>query len=161
MNPMHATATSENDPLLLLYDVARHMRTYSDQVARKRGMTRAQWVILSRLARQPNLSQSELAALAEVSPITVARLVDRLEARGLVERCTDPDDRRIWRLRLTPAAAPVLDEIKEFRACLHGLMTEGLDAAALAAMAGGLRRMKDNVSRQRRSAAAAKELVDA
>jgi MarR family transcriptional regulator, transcriptional regulator for hemolysin len=158
---MHEPATSESDLLLVLYDVARHMRTYSDQVARKRGMTRAQWVILSRLERQPNLSQSELSALTEASPITVARLVDRLEAHGLVERCTDPDDRRIWRLRLTPAAAPLLQEIKEFRACLYGLMTEGLDPAALDALASGLDRMKDNVSRQRRSAAAAKEFVDA
>jgi len=158
---MHRTTKPDSDLLLVLYDVARHMRTYSDQVARKRGMTRAQWVILSRLERQPNLSQSELSALTEASPITVARLVDRLEAQGLVERCTDPDDRRIWRLRPTPAAAPVLQEIKEFRACVFALMTDGLDPAALDAMADGLQRMKQNVSRQRRSAAAAKELVDA
>ena len=53
-------------------------------------MTRAQWVILARLERQPGLSQNELAALAETAPITIARLVDRLEALGLVERCPDP-----------------------------------------------------------------------
>ena len=41
------------------------------------------------------MSQNELAAIAGVAPITVARLVDRLEAQGLVERCTDPKDRRI------------------------------------------------------------------
>ncbi len=158
---MTGTPKPESDLLLVLYDVARHMRTYSDQVAHKRGMTRAQWVILSRLERQSNLSQSELSALIEASPITVARLVDRLETQGLVERCPDPDDRRIWRLRLTPAAAPVLQDIHEFRARLYGLMTDGLDPAALDAMASALDRMKDNVSRQRQSAAAAKELVDA
>ena len=51
-------ADFENDLCILLSDVARHMRTYSDQVARKRGMTRAQWVILSRLERQPNLTEN-------------------------------------------------------------------------------------------------------
>ena len=70
----------ESDVLVLLYDVARHMRTYADQMARAHGMTRAQWVILARLERQPDLSQNELAALAEVTPMTIARLIDRLEA---------------------------------------------------------------------------------
>jgi DNA-binding MarR family transcriptional regulator len=158
---MPSSPKPESDLLIVLYDVARHMRTYSDHVARKRGMTRAQWVILSRLERQPNLSQSELAALAEVSPITVARLVDRLEALGLVKRCTDPDDRRIWRLRLTPAATPVLREIKQFRTKLTRLMTEGIAREVVDAMAAGLQQMKDNVTRQRRTAAAAAELIDA
>jgi MarR family len=45
--------------------------------------------IMARLERQPGMSQNELAAIAEVAPITVARLVDRLGALGLVERCTD------------------------------------------------------------------------
>lgn len=161
-NPkMQAPVNPTSDLLILLYDVARHMRTYSDHVAAKHGMTRAQWIILSRLERQPNLSQSELATLAEVSPITVARLIDRLEALGFVERCTDPDDRRIWRLRLTPAAAPVLREIKEFRSRLSRMMTEGIAPSVIDAMASGLRQMKENVTRQRRSTAAAGELVNA
>ena len=151
----------DSDLLIVLSDVARHMRTYSDQVARKHGMTRAQWIILSRLERQPNMSQSELSTLTEVTPITVARLVDRLEAQGLVERCSDPDDRRIWRLRLTPAAEPMLAEIKQFRVKLYRLMTEGIDPSALEALATGLQRMKENVSRQRRTAAASVELVNA
>jgi hypothetical protein len=75
----------EDDFLILLYDVARHMRTYADQIARMHGMTRAQWIILARLERQPDLSQNELAALAEVAPITASRLVDRLEELGFVK----------------------------------------------------------------------------
>ena len=63
-------------------------------------MTRAQWGILIWLERQPGISQKELAELLEVEPITVARLIDRLEARGMVERRPDPRDRRIWRLHL-------------------------------------------------------------
>ena len=158
---MPAQSKLDSDLLIVLNDVARHMRTYSDQVARKHGMTRAQWIILSRLERQPNLSQSELSALAEVSPITTARLIDRLEAQGLVERCSDPDDRRIWRLRVTPAAATMLAEIKQFRVKLYRMMTEGVDAAEIDALASGLLRMKENVSRQRRTAAAGVELADA
>jgi MarR family transcriptional regulator for hemolysin len=132
--------------LLLLYDVARQMRTRADQRARARGMTRAQWVILVHLERQPGLSQNELAAIVEVEPISIGRLVDRLEARGLVERRSDPRDRRVWRLQLTPAATPILREIKKYRAELHELMTAGLDPATLKVMADGLLRMKANLA---------------
>jgi MarR family len=68
------------------------------------GMTRAQLIILARLEHQRELSQNELAPIAEVVPMTIARLIDHLEEHGMVKRCPDPEDRRIW--RLTPAAAP-------------------------------------------------------
>ncbi len=80
----------EKDPLFLLYDVARLMRTRADQRARRLGMTRAQWVILAWLELEPGLSQNELAALVEVEPITVARLIDRLEAGALSSAAPTP-----------------------------------------------------------------------
>ena len=149
---MHADL--ETDVLILLNDVARHMRTHADQMAREHGLTRAQWIILVRLERQPDLSQNELAALAEVAPITIARLVDRLEALGLIKRCTDADDRRIWRLRLTPAATPALRDIKRCRKKLYAIMTNGIDGAGMRSLQRGLRKMKDNISNTRRLAAA-------
>ena len=136
----------EDDFLVLLYDVARQMRTVTDQMAREHGTTRAQFIILARLEHQPGMSQNELAAIAGGAPITVARLVDRLEAQGLVERCTDPKDRRIWRLQLTRAAAPVLRDIKRYRAEVRALMTKGVNPAVLKAMVVGLRKMKENLS---------------
>jgi MarR family transcriptional regulator, transcriptional regulator for hemolysin len=153
-------ADLENDLLILLYDVARQMRTYGDQLAQAHGMTRAQMLILARLERQPDVSQNELAAVAEVAPMTIARLIDRLEELGLVKRCIDPEDRRIWRLRLTPAAAPFLQEIRRFRAKLHGVMTKGIDPAALQAMTIGLRQIKDNVNRRRLAEASRKDSGD-
>ena len=144
-----------NDLLVLLSDAARQMRTYADQVAQAHGLTRAQWIILARLERKADLSQNELAAIAEVTPMTVARLVDRLEALGLVKRCIDPTDRRIWRLRLTPAADPVLRALSVERARLHKIITKGIDPSALEAMAIGLRQMKENVSSRRLADAAA------
>jgi MarR family transcriptional regulator for hemolysin len=145
-------ASFDNDFLFLLYDVARQMRTRADQRARMRGMTRAQWVILSWLERQPGMSQNEMAAVVEVEPITIARLVDRLEARGLVERRADPKDRRVWRLHLTPAATPILKEIKKYRGELHELISNGIDPAMLKALTDGLLRMKANLAADSREA---------
>jgi MarR family transcriptional regulator for hemolysin len=135
----------ENDLVVLLSDVSRHMRTYADKLAQAHGMTRAQLIILARLHLQPELSQNELAAFAEVTPMTIARLIDRLEELGLVKRCPDPTDRRIWRLRLTPAAAPMVREIENFRTKLQGALTKGIEPAALKTMTGALRQMKQNV----------------
>ncbi len=145
----------DHDLLIQLYDVARHMRTYADQRARARGMTRAQMIILARLERQPDLSQNELAAIAEVAPMTIARLIDRLEEMGLVRRCSDPNDRRTWRLRLTASAAPILREIKGARADLHLEMTRGIEPGVLDAMAKGLQQMKENLCERRLTKASA------
>ena len=137
------------DLLVLLADVARHIATYGDRLARAHGITRAQLIILARLARDPDLSQCELATIAEVSAMTIGRLIDRLEALGLVERCADPADRRIWRLRLTSRAAPLQREIDRLRAQLLGAATKDIDPAVLRTMALGLRHMKENVLARR------------
>lgn len=135
----------EREPLFLLYDVARLMRTRADQRARRMGMTRAQWVILAWLELQPGLSQNELANLVEVEPITVARLVDRLEARSLVERRADPKDRRIRRLHLTAAAEPALRDIRAYRAELSGRMNAALGSEQLSALTASLMQLKSNL----------------
>src|SRR5215471_10092580 len=138
--------TLERDPLVLLSEVAHVIRTLADARAREHGMTRAQWMILVRLDRQPGMSQNELASLIEVEPITVGRLVDRLEARGMVERRPDPADRRIWRLHLTPAARPMLKEIDRVRAELNAVMTADIPTKELETVVDCLIQMKANVS---------------
>ena len=133
------------DLLFLLHDIARLLRVAGDRRARAHGMTRAQWVILWRVQQQPGLSQKELAEIMEVEPITVARLVDRLAARSMVERRDDPDDRRIWRLHLLPPAVPVLDEMRGERDDVSRLLTAGLEAGALETVRHSLIAMKANV----------------
>lgn len=132
--------------ILLLHEVAHLMRTQFDQRARARGMTRAQWVILKRLERTPGLSQNELASLLEVEPITVGRLIDRLEGRGLVERRDDPKDRRIHRLHLTPKSKPILREIADNIVAMDAIMANGIDEKTLDLIASGLKTMKANLT---------------
>lgn len=150
--------------LFLLHDVARLLRVDADKRARLHGMTRAQWAILIRLERQPGLSQKELAELLEVEPITVARLIDRLETRGMVERRPDPRDRRIWRLHLRPQAVPTLREIDDQRAEIGDMVAQGVDDATLDAMTEALAVMKTNLirsahSRREAEAADAREVA--
>jgi len=130
------------DLLAALHDVARLARVIADKRARMHDMTRAQWVMMLWLERKPGINQKELSDLLEVEPITVARLVDRLEQRGMVERRADPTDRRIWRLHLLPEALPLLEEIKAERAEIAELIAEGIDKATLGTMMQGLLRMR-------------------
>jgi DNA-binding MarR family transcriptional regulator len=136
------------DLLFLLHDVARLLRVDADKRARQQGMTRAQWGILIWLTRQPGISQKELAEFLEVEPITVARLIDRLEARGMVERRPDPRDRRIWRLHLLPPAHEILDEISAHRADLTRVLTTGIDQHTIDTMTKALQRMKATLTQE-------------
>ena len=108
----------------VLNDVARLLRTYADQRARRLGMTRAQWAVMARLEHQEGLKQSELAEMLDLQPITLTRLLDRLCDSGLIERRSDPNDRRAKRLFLTAAARPLLEQL--------GALGEDLMATALA-----------------------------
>jgi MarR family transcriptional regulator for hemolysin len=136
----------QRDLMFLLHDVARLLRVDADKRASVHGMTRAQWGILIWLERQPGLSQKELAELLEVEPITVARLIDRLEGRGMVERRPDPKDRRIWRLHLCNPAYPLLREINRQREEMRVLVTHGLDEATLETMTEALLTMKTTLT---------------
>jgi DNA-binding MarR family transcriptional regulator len=140
------TQPFDNDLLHVLHDVDRLMRTRFDRYARTYGMTRAQGLILLHLQSQPGLSQNELAIICDVEPITVARLIDRLEAHGFVKRCADPNDRRIRRLHLLPAAEPILAQITRYREQVHHELAEGLDPAVWAAALKALRHMKDKLT---------------
>ena len=136
----------ENDLQIQLHDVARMLRTRFDRWARTYGLTRAQGVILARLNRQPGLSQIELAAICEVEPITVGRLVDRLEARGLLERRPDPGDRRIRRLHLLPASKTILAKIEAYKADLDALLLHGVTMEERQAVVNVLLRMKNKLN---------------
>ena len=145
----------DDDLLFLLYDVARLMRVRADQHARLTGMTRAQWVILVWLERKPGITQNELASLVEVEPITIARLVDRLEARGVVERRHDPRDRRVRRLHLTEAAGPMLEVVHAYRRDSNVVLTEGVSSADVKRIIAGLAAMKGNLLDEKRDGAEA------
>ena len=91
---------------------------------------------------------NEMAAICEVEPITVARLIDRLEARGLVERRADPTDRRIKRLHLLPAAKPILETINHSRELMNERIISGLDAKTRETLIDALLVIKENLANE-------------
>ena len=126
-------------------DVARLLRTYADQRAREFGMTRAQWAVLSRVERSEGLKQCELADVLDLQPITLTRLIDRLCDGGLIERRSDPDDRRAKRLYLTPAARPVLDGLTRLGKDMMATVLAGIEPTAIDQLLAHLLTLKTNL----------------
>jgi MarR family transcriptional regulator for hemolysin len=129
----------------LINDVARLLRTYADQRARRLGITRAQWAVMARLEHHEGLKQSELAEMLDLQPITLTRLVDRLCQNGMVERRADPNDRRAKRLHLTPLARPLMDRLAELGAEVMETVLDGFDLATVERMTLELSLAKENL----------------
>lgn len=129
----------------MLNDVARLLRTYADYKAARFGITRAQWAVLVRLDRSEGLKQSELAEILDLQPITLTRLLDKLCQSGLIERRSDPTDRRAKRLFLTAAARPFLKELSGLGEELMATALVGVEREAVERTVAQLAIVKDNL----------------
>jgi DNA-binding MarR family transcriptional regulator len=129
----------------LLADVSRLLRRDFDRRLRSLELTQAQWRAIAHLTREEGINQSALAERLEVAPITLARLVDRMEAAGWLKRRADPSDRRASLLYLTPKAQPIVDQMYTIAdELLDNLMT-GIPGSAREQLVATLNRMKMNL----------------
>jgi MarR family transcriptional regulator for hemolysin len=129
------------------------LRTVANQKAARFGMNRAKWAVLVRLERYEGLKQNELAVMLDLLPISLTRLLDGLCDNGVIERRSDPADRRAKRLFLTPAARPLLQQLAELGEELMDSALGGLSAEKAAALLKSLTAVKENL----RSAAQKKQ----
>jgi DNA-binding MarR family transcriptional regulator len=130
----------------LISDVSRLMRQRFDARARLIGVTRAQWRTLTTLSRHEGINQGGLADLLEVEPITLCRMIDRLESAGLVERRRDPGDRRAWLIFLTDKARPIIDQLHTLADDLFCDALYGIDDKTRDAMFATLNAIRTNLS---------------
>jgi MarR family transcriptional regulator for hemolysin len=122
------------------------LSTYADQEVSSLGnMTYAQWAVLGRIERHEGLKQSEIAEMLDLQPITLTRLLDKLSDNGLIERRPDPQDRRAWRLFLTPAARPLMDQLDNLGAKMSVKLLDGISPAKVEAMLTDLGAIRDNL----------------
>ena len=132
----------------MVADVSHLMRRAFDERARSSGLSRPQWRVLTMLRRHEGINQGGLADLVEVEPITLCRMVDRLQEAELVERRADPADRRAWRLHLTDKARALLEEMRPMAFSLFDDAMTGLDPAERSDLFRMLERIRTNLSRR-------------
>ena len=136
-----------NAPTLgfLLHDVARLLRKRFEQNARGSGLTRSQWQVLAYLAQNEGINQSGLADLLEIEPITLGRIVDKLQTLALIERHPHPSDRRVWLLHLTPAARSKLTQLRRLGDVARGEALTGVSEADRERLLKTLQALKTNL----------------
>lgn len=136
----------------LLADNSRLTRWAFDQQVREIGVTGPQARLLLILSRRPGENQGFYAEELEVEPITLCRMVDRLEEAGMVERRRDPSDRRAWQLHLTPKSQKIVAKLQLRVDALVDDMLCGLTDEERAEFARLLKAVGTNLSERREMA---------
>jgi DNA-binding MarR family transcriptional regulator len=95
---------------LQLLAIADHLRQHWAAHAAALGLTAAQVKVLLRLAPGEATPMRKLAQQLDYDASNLTTLVDRLAARGALERQADPADRRVKALVLTPAGERLRDQ---------------------------------------------------
>ena len=128
--------------------VARRWRARFTELMKTRGQTDARWSALYMLSASPEgVIQSELAERVGVQGPTLVKLLDALEAQGLVRRQAAASDRRANIIVLEPAGRAVLLGIEQLASDLRDELFDGISDAELAVA----RRVLDTLSARLRA----------
>ncbi len=130
----------------LLKEVSRRYANRFEVRAAEIPLNLAQAKALVRLEKNEGVSQARLAELAEVDPMTMVRILDRMEAEGLLERRPDPADRRARCLYLTAKARPILNEIWRLSEQIRAEIFAGVSKEERERFMGVLERLYANIS---------------
>jgi MarR family transcriptional regulator, lower aerobic nicotinate degradation pathway regulator len=114
--PVHAEpgvqADAETGCGLLLLRLARAAGYHFGRALERLGIRSHHFAVLHQLDAAGPSSQQAIGQALRVHPSNLVRLLDELEAAGLVVRGVDPRDRRRYLLELTPAGRRVLERAR-------------------------------------------------
>ena len=130
----------------LLKDVSRRYTRRFEERAQRFALTLPQCRVLILLQDNEGVSQKRLAELAELDPMTLVRILDRMEADGWVQRRFDPTDRRAHTIWLTAAAGTVLEQIWRLIGETRAEMLQGLSGEERAQLVALLERVHANLN---------------
>lgn len=136
-------------PLYLLSDTARLLRRAFNARVRQLGMTSVQARLLLSLSKAEGENQGFYAERLDVEPITLCRLIDRMEDGGLLERRRDPADRRAWRVHLTERSREQLDAVRASLVGLEDDVLKGMNPAQRDVLTELLENIRTNIGEAR------------
>jgi DNA-binding MarR family transcriptional regulator len=133
---------------VLLTDVLRLLRVDFYRRAHGVPLTPQLHRLLLVISRQPGCRQVQLAEWLDITPVTVGRMLDRLEKQGMIRRDGHPDDRRAVCVELAPGALPLVKRLTGFAGLTRERALQGLDDAERAQLLALLARVRDNLLRE-------------
>jgi DNA-binding MarR family transcriptional regulator len=108
-------------------------------------LTFSQYITLKKLA-DGTAGVTDLARAAEVNPGAMTRLLDKLEARGLISRVADADDRRAINIHLTDAGLVIWQDINQCGMRVRERAMQGMSEADREQLTRLLNQVRDNLS---------------
>jgi len=120
-----------------------HLRVH--QLLEGMGLYRGQPPVLRALWEREGLTHSELAALLNITPATMTKMLQRMEKAGFVHRRPDPSDQRVSRVYLTEAGRAVQSQVEQVFARIEAETFAGLDPDRLEVMRAFLLQIRENL----------------
>ncbi len=93
--------------LYIVHELSRLIATNFDQAMARHKLTHGQWWAIMHVFENPGASQSDLANIMQMTRASAGKLLERMEAKGWVERRPDPSDNRVRRIYLADGVVPV------------------------------------------------------
>lgn len=149
--------TIDTDSLaFLVSDCARLMRMAFEKriLSAGLGLTAGEARTLIQIAAHNGSRQLDIAIRMGLEPMTVSAFLDRLQARGLIERQPDVLDRRAKRILLSDAAEEMIRAISVEISAVQVEATQGLDRDAQDSIGRALKSLRQNLQKSDQSAAA-------
>jgi MarR family transcriptional regulator for hemolysin len=132
----------------LIAQVGRQWRRAVDRRLQPFGLTEAMWLPLVHLARAPvPLRQKELAASLVLDGSSVVRLLDALEAAGLIERREESGDRRAKTITLTARGLSIIDQVEAASLEVRNATLVGLSGEEIECATRVLEHVRDNLAK--------------
>jgi DNA-binding MarR family transcriptional regulator len=129
----------------LLKDISRLYSRNFERHASQHNLTLEQCRVLGHLSRHEGISQARLAYLTDMDPMTLGRILARMEANGLIERRAIRGDRRVRALYLRKPSGPVLEMIWRLRDISHDEALDGLSAVERKTLLEAMNRIHANL----------------
>jgi MarR family transcriptional regulator for hemolysin len=130
----------------LIARIARQWRRAVDRRLQPFGLTEATWLPLIHIARAPApMRQKDLSASLVLDGSSVVRLLDALEAAGLIERRGESADRRAKIIGLTEQGRAIIDQVESASCEVRAAVLTGLSDGEIAVATRVLQRVERNL----------------
>lgn len=107
--------------------IARCLQTISDVEFRELNLEKGQYILVVRICENPGISQEELSNMIKVDRTTVAKAIKKLVEKGYIEKLSNENDRRAWKLHPLKKAFKVYDFLQKEEQYTTRTTLKGLD----------------------------------
>ncbi len=137
----------------LLSKAHQFMKSYFSNLIKTKNLdiTVEQWGLLTILDSFPGISQTDIAGLTQTDKTNITRMLDLLEKKEYIERRKDENDRRLYRIHLTPAGAAILKTVIPIAQAVNQISCADFEPREIEILKEMLRRVRTNVEQTMRA----------